>query len=348
MKTLNGLPVYKMTIDEFDNLTGVEFISLVDAPAIEVNWVALSKKKLKLFAGSVDKQILTGPAMIPDMAIYRSDEQMGEYYVSFDKSEIESIQRKFNKEKRTLGINYQHQSDSQVSSAVIIEQWFITDKANDKSNAFGFDLPVGTWMVSVYIADKEFWTKEIKSGNVRGFSIEGFLNLEMKKIKDKMNKTKMTEIKTEQGIVLTTPADSFIEGSEVFITDAEGKETPAPDGDYVLDNGSTISVAGGKVTAVVTVEASTETEVSTKLELAPEEIASIADALGIADLIARIEALEAGNAEMKIVNEEMKAKFSKLPGSTTSATDKHDNIIINKTKMSLTDKVNALRALKNK
>lgn len=340
MKTLNGLPVYKMTIDEFDEITGVEYLSLVDQPAIAVNWVAMSENKIKLYAASEDKQIVTGPAMIPNLPIYRVDKKLGEYYVSFDASEIEKIARKFNREQRTLGINYQHQPDSQVDSAVIIEQWFINDTNVDKAKTLGFDLPPGTWMVTAHFADKEFFKKEIRGNNVRGFSIEGYLNLQMSKIKNhKMNKIKMSEINTSEGLVLTTNNEAgFVEGAEVFINDAEGNPTPAPDGQYKLDNGTEITVAEGKITAVSnTDEAPTETEQS-KFELTPEEIAVIGEALGIPALIKRIEDLEAAKAEMS-------SKFSNLPGSTTSATTKNDAPAI-KTKMSLTDKLNAMRALK--
>lgn len=357
MKTLNGLPVYKMTINEDGTDTGVEFISLVDMPAIEVNWVAMSDKIKKLYAASEDKQILYGPAMIPDFPIYRVDEKLGEYYVVFTADEIEKIFRKFNKEQRTLGINYMHQDNSQVKSAVITEQWKINDKANDYSNALGFDLPVGTRMVGVYIEDSEFWKKEIKSGNVRGFSIEGFLNLEMAKINKntitKMNKIKMNaEIKTMDGVILFTPADSFIEKSGVFIVDADGNQTPAADGDMVLENGATITVKDGVITAVVE-QAPAAPVAPAKMAITPEDIQAVADALGIADILERLDSLELMNAEMKKLNEdltkantEMSAKFASLPGAG-SATIKND-VVITSTKMSMSEKVERLHAFKNK
>ena len=366
MKTLNGLPVYKMTINEGDAVTGVEFISLVDFPAIEVNWVAMSKT-LKLYAASEDKQMLYGPAMIPDFPIYRTDKNLGEYYVSFDASEIEKIFRKFNKEQRTLGINYMHQDDSQVKSAVITEQWTIMDKENDLSNSLGFDLPIGTKMVGVYIEDKEFWNKEIKTGNVRGFSIEGFLNLEMAKViinkntNINMTKIKMNaEIKSADGVTLYTPADAFTVDAEVFTVDADGNQVKATDGDWVLENGATITIKDGKITNIVEVdvEASTETPAA-KFEVTPEDIQAIADALGIADLISRIEVLEAANTELRTANAtltaenvEMKDKFSKLPGVTTTVTTNTDTPTFTvSTKMTFEDKVNAiaeLSKLKNK
>lgn len=373
MKTLNGLPVYKMTINEKDEVTGVEYISLVDCPAIEVNWVAMSTKTLKLYAASEDKRMLYGPAMIPDLPIYRVDENMGEYYVSFDADEIEKIFRKFNKEQRTLGINYMHQDNSQVKSAVITEQWTIRDKENDYSNTLGFNLPVGTKMVGVYIEDTEFWNKEIKSGNVRGFSIEGFLNLQMAKItinkntNTNMTKVKMNaEIKTADGVVLYTTADGFVEKAEVFVVDADGNQTPATDGDIVLENGATITVKDGIITAVVEPAAASEDkpkdtpEETTKMAITPEDIQAVADALKIGDMIAtindlseRVAKLEGSNEEMKKANEEltkanteMAAKFSKLPGSTTSATDKTDVASMINTKLSITDKVERLSAFK--
>jgi hypothetical protein len=362
MATLNGLPLYKMTIDETDTVTGVEFISLVDDPAIEVNWLAFSKNPLKLYAASADKQVLTGPAMIADMPIYRFDPEMGEYYVSFSASEIEKIVRKFNAESRTaIGINYMHQADSQVSSAVIFEQWIVEDPENDKSAALGFkNVPKGSFFVSVHIADPNFWEAEVKTGNVRGFSIEGFLNLEMKKIKkDNMTKIKMAaEIKTVDGVVLSTPADAFVEGSAVFIVDAEGVETAAADGDLVLENGATITILDGVITAVV--EAVPEEEQATALALSPEDIAAIDEALNVtatfADYTARIAVLEemvatmaTANAALTASNLEMAAKFAALPGSPTFATDKDDNEgLFIKRKQSFEDKYNAIVALKTK
>lgn len=352
MKTLNGLPVYKMTIDENDTVSGVEFISLVDYPAIEVNWVAFSKNT-KRYAFDADKQIVTGPVMIPNLAIYRNDNINGEYYVSFDNSEIEKIARKFAREQRTLGINYQHQENSQVKDAVIVEYWFITDKSNDKSNGLGFDLPVGTWMASTYIGNKEFWNKEVKSGNVRGYSIEGFLNLEMNKINknknEKMNNIKFkAEIKTAEGVVLYTPQDSFIVDSEVFVVDAEGNQTIAPDGDHTLENGVVITVAAGKITNVVEPQAQSVDE---QFALTPEDVQIIMDAVNpvIKALEDRIVVLENQLKEAVDSNEEMKTAMSKLPGaqSKTDKDDKDDKSKFNvTTKLTLSDKLAKIKELR--
>lgn len=350
MKQLNGLPVFRMTINEHDDVTGVDFISLVDEPAIETNFVAFSDKKKKQFFFDTDRQMLTGPAMIPDLPIYRYDEQMGEYYVTFTKEDIEIIARKFAKQQRTLGINYQHQENSQVDSAVIVEYWFISDKQNDKSNIFDFDLPIGTWMVTTYIADSKFWKDEVKSGNVRGYSIEGFLNLEMRnidknKMKTQMSKVKMkAEIKTVDGVVLSTPADSFVEGSEVYMVDGDGNEVPATDGDYSIENGSTISIKDGKVTAVIEVQQSEE---KPKFELTPDDVKILTDAIEpmIKELTDRIVALEEKIATLETSSTEMKTAMAKTAGAG-AVTVTEDKIITPKTKMSLQDKLEAIKGLK--
>lgn len=259
MNTLNGLPVYKMIMNEDDEKSGVEYISLVDFPAIEKNFVAMNAKPMKMYASSTDKQVMIGPAMIPDLPIYRVDKQMGEYYCTFDAVEIENIARRFNREQRTLGINYMHKENSQVSTAVIVEQWFITDKSNDKSNAFGFDLPVGTWMVSVHVADKEFWENEVKSGNVRGFSIEGYLDLEMAKIKKDntidMNAIKFEVVKTADGREIyidgALAVDSYVYSArpDTILIDGKVSKMQYPIWESVLelDTNQILTLSNGKI-----------------------------------------------------------------------------------------------------
>lgn len=265
MANLNGIPVYKIKIDEsLSDNTGIDFISLVDFPAIETNWVALSKTDKKIpvqFAFNQDKKLLYGPALIPDMPIYRYSAQQGEYYVVFPQSEVQKLVRKFQKQNKSLNLNYQHQPDSQID-AVVQEIW-LTGK-NDKSQDFGFNLPEGSAFVVTYIEDDKFWNEQVKSGNVKGYSIEGFLDMELKKIN--MSEVKFIEAKTNvEGLTLKTDSEAWTVGANAVVMNAEGQESPA-EGDYVLDNGTTIKCMAGKVTEIV--EASEE-------ELSPEEAAAM-------------------------------------------------------------------------
>lgn len=252
MAQLNGIPVFKIKFNEdLENKEGIGFLSTVDYPAIEENWVALADKKSPMqFNVSPDKQMLYGPILIPDKPIYRYDEKtQAEYYVVFTKDVIEKLVRKFQKQQKTINLNYQHQKDSQLKDAVIQEIW-LTGKV-DKSQTLGFELPEGSAFVAAHIGDKEFWDKEIKTGNVKGFSIEGFLDMEMKNIK-KLAMQFITA-KTDKGLEIKCDGESFTTGAEVY-TEMDGKKEPCADGDYVLENGTTLKVTGGKITEVVEAE----------------------------------------------------------------------------------------------
>jgi hypothetical protein len=281
------------------------FISTVDYPAIEANWVAMGDNKAPMkFSTIQDRQLLVGPILIPDLPIYRFDEKTStEYYVVFTKEVIEKLVRKFQAQQKTINLNYQHLRDSQLKNAVIQEIW-LTGKV-DKSQSLGFDLPEGSAFIAAHIGDKDFWEKEVKSGNVKGFSIEGFLDMEMKKLKkENMNQNFITA-KTDKGEI-KSDAESFIAGTEVY-TEVDGTKTPCPDGDYVLENGSTLKVVGGKVSEVV------------EAEMSEEEIEVIQKA--VKPLFEKLMATDKAEYEARI--KELELKLSQIPGakSYTESTD---------------------------
>jgi hypothetical protein len=308
MALLNGLPVFKIKVNEsLEDKEGIDFVSCVTHPAIEAGWVAMAEKSPMRFSFSEDKQILYGPILIPDKPIYRYDENSGlEYWVVFEKQVIEKLVRKLQAQKKTVNLNYQHQKDSQIKESVIQEIW-LTGK-NDKSKDFGLDLPEGSAMVAVHIGDKKFWSEEIKSGNVLGFSIEGFLDMEMSKLIK--NKMQFITAKTDTGLEIKCDGESFTQGAEVY-TEAEGKKIPVPDGDYNLENGTVMKVMGGKIAELVEVTEEQEAEQVIQAAVKP-----LLDKMH-ADSKAQIEALEA-----KI--KEMETKLSLIPGAP-AATVKTDN-----------------------
>jgi hypothetical protein len=245
---MDKLPLYKIKVNEdLTSNEGIDFVSLVDYPAIESNWIAFNKQPQKTYFDT-DKQMLYGAILIPDKPIYRFSQDMGEYNVTFPVESVIALVRKLQAQKKTINLNYQHQKDSQITDAVIQEIWLTGVK--DKSQDFGFNHPVNTAMVGVYIGDKKFWNEEVKSGNVKGFSIEGFLDMELKSIKHKMNTQKFVSATTTEGVVVKTDAETIEVGVEVYTEDEAGTKTPAPDGVHTLDNGMTITVASGKVTEI--------------------------------------------------------------------------------------------------
>ena len=161
------LPVYQIEIDENDETTGVDFISLVDEPAMELNWLKFNKEYRIEFKADSDKKLLYGVFIVPDKLIYRNDERMGEYYTYFSKDTIQKIVKKFNKNNYNKNINFQH-GDNKVNGFVV--ENFIT--SNLLKADFGFEVPEGSWVGSVYIEDENFWQDFIKTGDLKGFSVE--------------------------------------------------------------------------------------------------------------------------------------------------------------------------------
>lgn len=173
------LPIYDLIISEFDDATEVNYLSLVESPAIEVNYVAFSKEntnKVKFKIQNAEKQMVCGPIAIPGLPIYRRNEDTGEeYYVQMSPKTIENAVKKFAKKGFNTHINANHSTNV---PAYLMENWLIVDSKNDKSNSYGFsNLPVGTWMGVIFL-ENEAWQKYIKSGelSVGGVSLEGIFS----------------------------------------------------------------------------------------------------------------------------------------------------------------------------
>ena len=124
------------------------------------------------FATDEDKHIVLGPAMVPDMKIFRKDEAGNPYYVYFTADTIKQIADKYLKNKYTDNNDQMHDGHA-VPDVYVIESW-IKESNNDKSTDYGFgDLPVGTWFVSMKINNPEIWSK-IKNHQLNGFSVSGY------------------------------------------------------------------------------------------------------------------------------------------------------------------------------
>lgn len=250
-----SLPVYEVIVSEEDE-TGVKFISLVDRPAIEVDWHAFSEqKKVFRFEKVGDQQKLAGPFLIPNLPIYRVDEKTKEaYYMTFSEKSIQILADKFNGQANNKNINVEHQPGSQID-AYVSENWIVEDPKHDKSAKYGFDLPKGSWFGLVKIQDPTLWNDYIKAGELKGFSIEGMLGITKVKnsIQTQMEKTeiKLTEVKTKEGAVLYTPDEVLAVGSEIFVVAEDGTQTPYPDGDTELESGEVLRVKDGKVAEII-------------------------------------------------------------------------------------------------
>jgi hypothetical protein len=195
------LPTYFITIDEIEE-GGIDLISLVENPAIMIKGLAFAdetKPLINELKFNEEKQIIAGPAIIPNLPIYRYDDEIGEYYVEFTKETIEKMVEKFNQSPKDKPINLEHTST--IVPAFIKGSWIIENPELDKSRSYGFNnLPEGTWFIEVKITDKEFWEK-IKKQKKTGFSIEGIMGLTLSQIKK--------EFEILQGGVASSNVDSY-------------------------------------------------------------------------------------------------------------------------------------------
>lgn len=170
-----NLPIYKLVIDD-EKDTGVEYMALVDKPAIERNWIAFSEQSpqsYKFQIADTEKKIISGPLMVSNLPIYRRDPKMGEYYAVFDSDTILKIAQKYFKNKFTSNVNLMHDPAAVVDGVFMFES-FIVDRSRGINPPKQFSgLTDGSWFGSYKVDNDDVWNDFIKSGELKGFSVEG-------------------------------------------------------------------------------------------------------------------------------------------------------------------------------
>ena len=163
--------IIELIIDEENEFSGIEAISIVENPAIEEDFVALKEhNEVKLAEVDAEKRILMGAALIPNKKIFSKGKD-DDYYIFFSEETVRKASELFLMKGKQNKATLEHSEALQNMS--VVESWIIEDEKNDKSRKYGFDLPVGTWMVSMKVNNDEIWQK-IKDGEIKGFSIEGY------------------------------------------------------------------------------------------------------------------------------------------------------------------------------
>jgi hypothetical protein len=166
-----GLPLFNLDIIE--GVPGIELISLVDAPAVERDFIKFSKEAEVKMKINEEQRIVTGVALIPGQKIYRED-QNGKYYIQFSREAIERAVVKFFEERHSADANLMHEYEA--DGIVYFESYLINRERGILPVEFA-DCPDGTWVVSAKILNDNVW-ELIKQGVLRGFSIEGKLGFQ--------------------------------------------------------------------------------------------------------------------------------------------------------------------------
>ena len=167
-----------------DELTGIEAISVVENPAIEEDFIALKSEEIKLAEVDKEKRILMGALLVPNKPIYRKKGEE-EYYIYFSRDTVAKASQLYlmngNQSKATL--EHQHT----INGLTLVESWLVEDEVHDKSRKYGLNVPVGTWMGAVKVNNEDIWNNFVKTGKVKGFSIEGYFADKMERPKEPVN-----------------------------------------------------------------------------------------------------------------------------------------------------------------
>ena len=176
------MKMIELILDD-DEAIGVEAISVVENPAIESDFIALHNQEIKLAEINKEKRLLMGALLIPQKPIYRRNGE-DEYYIFFSKDTVLKASQMYLQNGNQSNSTLEH--DSQLKGLTLVESWIVEDKAKDKTALYGLDVPVGTWMGSVKVDNDEVWNSYVKTGKVKGFSIEGYFADKLERPKEEI------------------------------------------------------------------------------------------------------------------------------------------------------------------
>ena len=184
--------IVELVIDELDENSGIDAISLVENPAIEENFLALSKDKVYKFSEvDAEKRILMGAILVPNKPIYRKDGDE-EYYIYFTKDTVRKASELYLSKGNQNNSTYEH--FEKINGVSLVESGIVENKEKDKSSLYGMDLPLGSWVGSVKVYNDEVWNEYVKTGLVKGFSIEGYFADKAERPKEQIKDSLSKEI----------------------------------------------------------------------------------------------------------------------------------------------------------
>lgn len=155
-----------------DDDEGVEFVSIVDDPAIESDFLAFKKEDFKFKIQNKEKRIVSGYFMIADLPMMRMRNDTV-FYCVFRRHTIEKIVNKFMKEGLTNQTNLMHES---TAKGVYIIESLIIDSERGVSAPDDFEkVPNGSWWGSMRVENDEVW-QSVLNGSFKGFSVEGIFS----------------------------------------------------------------------------------------------------------------------------------------------------------------------------
>jgi hypothetical protein len=277
------MQTYKVVLNENDE-SGIYAISLVDDPATKELFISLKAEQtdIQLATANEEKRIVVGPVLIPNQLIMRNNPDGGEpFNIMFEAETIAEIHEKFIKNGFQNNSTIEHDGKF-IEDVTFVETWIKEDEVHDKSLLYGFKQPIGTLFAMQKINNDEVWNDYIKTGKVKGFSIDGtkfglekinlntnYMNLEAiaNAIKEGFASIKLSsdnptpetvevqlaQMKLSDGVTVLEAA-SFEAGQEVNIVAEDGTTTPAPVGEHELEDGNVLIITEAGLIAEIRVK----------------------------------------------------------------------------------------------
>jgi hypothetical protein len=265
------MTTYEAEFNE-EEVAGVYAISLVESPAMEGNFIALNKQEAIQFKEvDVEQRILMGLVLEPNKPIYRN--QNGEEFnIVFSEETIKKLSYNFFKSNSQKNSTIEHDAKQRIEGVTFVESWLVENPENDKSANFGFSYPKGSWVATMKIDNDEIWSGYVKTGKVKGFSIDAMLslkevnfksNINMSEVIEKNNKflerlslavfgkdkpkekvIKLGTIKSMDGqLTYEFDGDTPAVGSNMSVVAEDGTKIPVPIGEYEVEGGAIVVVA---------------------------------------------------------------------------------------------------------
>lgn len=302
---IDGIPVYSATMAE--EVDGILRISLVDLPAVMSDFQAFAeaenrREAVALSVADEDKHILRGVIMRADFPIYRVGKYGEEYYIVYSADTIRQMAEKFFADHRENAVNIMHEEGSEVVGVNLV-QWYIKDTAAG-INPEGFeDIADGSLFAEFHVSNPEVWER-VKSGEFKGFSLEGFFTIVesereqgeidtiVNELKGKFSKIikmgnlskikaamaailcEMRSASSDKGVIRWDGDEDLKVGDKVYTESEEGGEPiAAPDGEYAISEADIVAVvSGGEVVEIRPIEEVEEVEEVVE-EVTEEEVA---------------------------------------------------------------------------
>jgi hypothetical protein len=340
------MDIIELTLKEENKGEGITAISLVKNPAIEQSWIAFSadgreitsSKAMAFKTINEEKRIIAGPAMVPDKLIYRKDES-GESFVFFSADTIRELSERFLYQGKQNNMTLEHEAT--LNDLSVIESWIVEDPVRDKSQVYGFSLPIGSWFVKVKVLNDDIWAL-VKEKQVTGFSVEGVFARDLIKTSKTMKPSKLDEylgrIKTLFAEAVPKPEEEeeekfgSVEGTNADGTEAvinfpgetlepgaavthevDGEQLPLPTGRWALAGGGFLIVSEEGVAGSIETEeeAESEEEMNKIEKLTEQQMEALVN--GLAELLTQFKADVQSHVDesVKTATEKLRAEFNK-------------------------------------